>query len=199
MRRAQGFTLLEVMIAVFVFATVIGGLVSLVSANLSRLGEARRELDRMERAERLLREVETEARLGVPPELGTTGELFEPPDHDLRWEREVTAFALPVPEELAGGAIPYKVFATPSPAEAADPNAAMLRLVRVWVFPDDAERDDFDPFELIVAPAPPPSATPEGVEEATGVESQVDEDAEADPDEPSDSPLRTRSRQESME
>jgi hypothetical protein len=37
------------------------------------------------------------------------------------------------------------------------------------------------------------------VEEATGAESQVDEDEEADPDEPSDSPLGTRSRQESME
>jgi prepilin-type N-terminal cleavage/methylation domain-containing protein len=160
----EGFTLLEVLVAVFVFATVLGTLVALVSANLARLGDARRELDAARRAEAIVREVETNARLGVLPDFGTTGGVYDPPDDDLRWEQVVDPFAVPLPPELAGQTLPYSIFSSgPAVPTAAGELAQGMRLVRVWVYPTEGERESVDPFAVVVSV--PPGAFEEEVAE----------------------------------
>ena len=53
MSRRAGFTLLEVMVAIFVFAVIMGALLTLVQENLARLGRARLETEAARLAEAL--------------------------------------------------------------------------------------------------------------------------------------------------
>ena len=89
-RSDTGFTLLEVLIAVFVLGTVLGSLVTLVGGNLARLSDARAELLEMRLAEQRIRELEDEFQNGpyrVPLPPGYEGvevasPLFDTPESD---------------------------------------------------------------------------------------------------------------------
>jgi prepilin-type N-terminal cleavage/methylation domain-containing protein len=165
----EGFTLLEVMVAVFVFATVLGTLVAMVSTNLARLADARRELEATRRAEEIVRNAETNARLGLLPDFGTTGGVYDPPDDDLRWEQVVEPFAVPLPPDLAAQRLPYSVFSSgPAVPTATGELEPGLRLVRVWVYPTAEERDAVEPFAVVVSLPPAPPEEELGGDEAEG-------------------------------
>ncbi|MFQ5697477.1 MAG: prepilin-type N-terminal cleavage/methylation domain-containing protein [Myxococcota bacterium] len=153
-RRAAGFTLLEVIVAVFVLATVLGALITIMSQNLHRLGEARDALhaSQLERARAfaLLRGSADEA-FPLP---GVQHGRFEAPDDEWRWERKVEATSLPLPADWTGPP-PSSLFRAPS---AATGRAPLLR-VSIRAYREDAG-DDLDPVPpfvlLLVNPAPAP-------------------------------------------
>ena len=70
--RSAGFTLLEVLIALVVFTTVMGALLSTVSQSVRALGDAEREVELMELARDRMRQVQLDSENGsAPPPPGT--------------------------------------------------------------------------------------------------------------------------------
>jgi type II secretion system protein I len=150
-RRRAGFTLIEVLVAVFVFATVVGALVSLVATNLARLGDARRELHATLLAEERMRELEAGAADGTLPDLGTSEESFAEPDDELAWQLVVEPLSLPLPPERADQPVPSSVFAATDGRFAATPSS--VRRVELRVFLAEEGPESVDPFvALLVAP-----------------------------------------------
>ncbi len=148
MTRREGFTLLEVMIAVAVLAIVMIPLVSMVATNVARLADARRELDAMALAE--LRALEIEALIRSGETLpGIDEGVYDEPDADLGWQVIVTAASLPAPEDLDPDAAQFTLFAAPTPGW-----APPIRQVEVRVFPLALGPEGVDPFVLLVLPPP---------------------------------------------
>jgi prepilin-type N-terminal cleavage/methylation domain-containing protein len=150
-----GFTLIEVLLAVLLLGLVVGSLVVSVQQNLAALVGARAELERLRLAESKLRELESAAEAGTPPEVGRTQGVFDPPDDAFAWELDVAPWGVPIPPELARSLPPQSsVFALP-----VDPDAALqpsVQRIEYRIYPADGTRDDVDPFiTLLVAPAPP--------------------------------------------
>lgn len=148
-RRSQaGFTLLEVIVAVFVLAIVMGALLMQETQYIARLAEAQRELRVLDLAEQQMRAIRVEAEAGVLPELGLTEAAFEEPDGDYVWELEVTRYKLPVPADFPDDAPLSSVF-TDAPA-AAGQIAGSLRLVSLRVYPAGADPAEFPPLIAIL-------------------------------------------------
>ncbi len=99
MSRRGGFTLLEVMVAVFVFAIIMGPLLTLVQQNLASLGRARLETDAALLAEERIREIQELAETDEFPEVGTDEGSFEPPHEMLRWVATVEPYSIELPQE----------------------------------------------------------------------------------------------------
>ncbi len=148
MTRREGFTLLEVMIAVAVLAIVMIPLVSMVGTNVARLADARRELDAMALAEK--RALEIEALILAGETLPAIDEgVYEAPDADLGWQVIVTPASLPTPEDLDPEVAQFTLFAAPTPGF-----APPIQQVEVRVFPLALGPDGVDPFVLLVLPPP---------------------------------------------
>jgi prepilin-type N-terminal cleavage/methylation domain-containing protein len=173
-RRRTGFTLLEVMVAIFVLGTVVGALLQLVQVHLTRLGEARRELEGARLAEARLREIQADATGGTLPELGRTEGEFEEHDY-LLWELVVEPASIPLPDEMADQPPPSGVFSdgrtfipTGAPAPGEEDEPALLR-VSLRVFHEDVEDpESVIPYVLYVVGQP----------ELTGLGSQPESESE---------------------
>jgi type II secretion system protein I len=151
MSRARGFTLLEILVAIFVFATVMGGLISLVQSNLAQLWRARTQLEASELAEHRMRQIESEARAGVLPDIGTSEGTFEPPGDYLAWTLQVEPYALPVPPELEKRSDRSSVFERRDRASTEVPG---MRRVMLRVYPVGEEPESVDPFVIVVLEPP---------------------------------------------
>ena len=135
-RPVRGFTLLEVMIAVFVLGITIGGLLQMVQDHLKHLADARRDLTAAVEAEHRVRDLQLAARDGILPDVGRTDGIVD--DHDyLHWELIVEEDSLPRPVEVEGPP-PSSLFAEPGAlgrrtARPADPDVPQPSLLRVTV------------------------------------------------------------------
>ena len=161
MSRRRGFTLLEVMVAIFVFAIIMGTLLTLVQQNLASLGRARMETQAARLAEERIRELQ-ETAFDEFPEDGTDEGTFEPPNDGLRWVSTIEPYSIELPvdkEERAGSS---SVFALGD----SEPS---LRRVILRIFPEDGEEELIDPFvTFLVTPLEPgdlPGSLLNGTEE----------------------------------
>ena len=75
--KRQGFTLLEVLLAVFMLALLMGPLLSFLTANLSALGRARADARAMLLASEQARELVEGAALGELPDLGHSDSQYQ--------------------------------------------------------------------------------------------------------------------------
>ena len=162
---SAGFTLLEVMLAVFVLATVVGALITMVQANLERLAEARRELLAsglaQQRAEGLL-----DAGLdGELPDPGLRDGRFPEPNDDLIWEESIEPAALPLPDDWSGGEISALFESPPDAPRPATAQKDVMNRVSVRAYPESREPESAAPFVFYVvkrAESPDPQAAQSG-------------------------------------
>lgn len=147
-RRELGFTLLEVIVAVFVFASVMGALITMVQQNLARIADARYELQVLRLAEERIRAIQSAAESGTLPELGQSEGAFEEPHADFFWELDVSRFKLPLPADYPEGEPLTSVF-TDGPGGGGNPPGS-LRLVELRVYPAAADPAAFDPMLAIL-------------------------------------------------
>ncbi len=167
MSRRRGFTLLEVMVAIFVFAIIMGTLLTLVQQNLAALGRARLETEAARLAEERIRELQQEAAFDEFPEVGTDEGTFEPPNDGLRWVSTIELYSIELPVEKEERSGSSSVFAAADPAT--DDSEPSLRRVIVRIFPEDGEEELIDPFvTFLVTPLEPgdlPGSLLNGTEE----------------------------------
>ena len=153
-RPSAGFTLLEVIVAVFVFAIVMGSLISLVSQNVRQTANAREELRATRLAEGKLREILFAAEKGELPEIGTNQGTFEGDDEDMAFEVDVEPYAIPLPEGAS------KKVATGSGIFVGGDKPAVRR-VKLKVYRAEGTPDQAAPFVAFVAePNPAAEGTP---------------------------------------
>ena len=170
-RHSAGFTLLEVLVAVFVFALVMGTLISLVAQNVRRTADARQELRATRLAEGKLREILFAAEKGELPDLGSNQGTFEGDDEDMAFEVDVEPYEIPLPR----GA-PKKV--VDGSGIFAGGGKSALRRVKLKVYPAVGGPEQAAPFVAFVA-EPNPAA-----EGATGQEGQQPGEQPGDGDQP---------------
>jgi hypothetical protein len=133
---------------VFVLATVVGGLVSMVQANLQRLAEVRREIAAAELARERTLEIFQRGVAGELPELGTREGRFPEPDDDLLWEQVVEPVALPLPPDSSTTSpAPSVLFERPGSSARGVPS---LYRVAVRAFPEEVDPESVDPFVIFV-------------------------------------------------
>ena len=156
-RAGAGFTLLEVLIAVFVLGTVLGSLVTLVGGNLAQLSDARGELLEMRLAEQRIRELEEEFQSGQEVTDGLDSGRFEEPNDDIAWQVLIEPYRVPLPPgyEDVGAASP--LFETPE-----SDTEVVLRRVEVRVFPVESEPDAARPVVILVLEPLADVEVPEG-------------------------------------
>lgn len=152
--RSAGFTLLEVLIALVVFTTVMGALLSTVSQSVRALGDAEREVELMELARDQMRQVQLDSENGTAPPLGESSGFFAEPYDHMRWQITAEYFAYPLPanmthKQVAEARRRSLVFAE------RDNQPSSLRLVVLRVF-DESGTEALDPFTIIAADADRP-------------------------------------------
>ena len=146
--RRSGFTLLEVILAVFVFAITMGALISMVGESLARLGRARLEANAGRLAEEQLRELIIGEGSEEAIELGRDEGSFDPPDDMLRWELTVESYGIPLDEESTHLADSSSIFETKDSLGLGDPpslNRATLRILF-----EDSQEDVIEPFVVFL-------------------------------------------------
>jgi prepilin-type N-terminal cleavage/methylation domain-containing protein len=143
-RRRDGFTLLEVLIAVFVLGSVLGSLLTMVGGNLARLSDARRELLEARLAEQRIREIEAEIQSGQEVRDGVDEGRFEAPNDDLAWQVVVEPYRIPLP--IGYNAAPASPLFEMGDGDAADG----LRRVEVRVFAAERDPESARPFVILV-------------------------------------------------
>ena len=163
--RGAGFTLLEVLIALVVFVTVMGGLIKIVSQNLRALGNARNEVELMELVESEMRVIQADAEYGRVPDIGETRGQFEPPFDHFRWELRVDYFTFDLPERLteaqfAAAEARSGIFGTRDVFE----QESSVRVVVMRVF-DEFGGEPVDPFVILTADPDPGTASRSGFPE----------------------------------
>lgn len=109
MRRRCGFTLLEVLLAVFVLATVGVFLIENSGRTLAALSLSERESEVSRLAAERLRELLDS---GEFPDLGTTRGSFDDPWQDWIWELSVEPYAVPLPPAQADAMRSSSIFLT---------------------------------------------------------------------------------------
>jgi prepilin-type N-terminal cleavage/methylation domain-containing protein len=157
-RERDGFTLLEVALAVFVLAVAMGGVISAVTQNLSALADARAELEALEHADERMRVLMAEGEAGILPEFGVSGGEFEDPNSGLAWELRVAPVHLPLPPGFEPGPeLPSSLFQSWDVAPGGvEPS---LRHLALWVYPLGEQPGELPHFEaLLAAPPAPPDA-----------------------------------------
>ena len=167
MRRNEGFTLIEVLIAAFVAAMVFGFLVSWMAQNLRAVGAARAQQHALLLGEQRAREYDLELRQSGVVEAGVEHGEFPKPDADFGWEISVEPWHLPLPADFKGDTSPSPLF-EPAKRER-DQVDPPLHLVTVRVFKLEApDTDLITPFQFFgVVPGESPQAAGGGVEGAT--------------------------------
>ena len=181
--RTRGFTLLEVLIAMFVLALAIGGLVTAMAQSFQKLADAREDLERLELAEAQVRELDASAQAGALPELGRSSGAFDPPYEKWAWELLVEPWSLPLPEGYGGQGLPSSVF---QPPDTGSPLKPSVRLLSYRVYPVQGSPGEAEPFVALVVEKVPP----ELVAEAAAREQQAGAQAGA-PGEPLGSGAKT--------
>ena len=153
MSRREGFTLLEVMLAVFVLGTVMGALVMLVTENLARVGEARRDLEALHRGQERVEELVSAAAGGNSPGFGDAEGMLDDPNSEYAFQLSVEPYSISLPPDYEREGIPSSVFAPWS--EQPTPVAPSLRLVSLRVYPLGRDPEQVEPFVmLLVSPFP---------------------------------------------
>ena len=147
---SSGFTLLEVILAVFVFVISMGGLLMIVQDSLARLADVRLESDAARLAEAQLRELTLATATGEELELGEDAGTYDPPNDMLRWELSVEPWWIPLSEELKERAETSSLF---EPEEAEFEVSALLRLT-LRVFKENHEEQLVEPFVVFVVLPP---------------------------------------------
>jgi prepilin-type N-terminal cleavage/methylation domain-containing protein len=192
-RRRAGFTLLEVLIAVFLVTTVLSMLSGLVTDNLRALAGARQELEISQLAEARMRELYSAAVGGEPPEIGSSSGSFDSPHEEMRWEMEVEPYTLSLPDELDPeqrarveqlSSIFAPVTAANTAAQSYGAQGALVpsvRRVTFRVFREDTEPQEADAFALFTVDPPDLSDFVPEDEETT--EEEGEESAEEGDDE----------------
>ncbi len=148
--RSAGFTLLEVLMALVVFVTVMGGLLKLVSQNVRALANARNEIELMELVESEMRAIQADAEYGQAPELGETEGTFEPPFDHFRWQLSVDYFTFDLPERLTEAQIAAAESRSDMFARDASEQDSSVRVVVMRVF-DEFGDEPVDPFVILTA------------------------------------------------
>lgn len=150
--RRGGFTLLEVLLAVFVLAIGMGSLIEMVSQNLRELSRANERTGAMRLAEQRVRELAAETSLGQIPPLGTTDGVFEEPYEDMLWELRVEAWAIPLEEDTPERRATSSIFGSPQPG--GNPQQGSLRRLVLRVYRDGEDPDSAEPFVLLAVEPP---------------------------------------------
>jgi len=153
MKRAGGFTLLEVLLAVFFVALLMGGLVAASTQTIRDLSRTRDRIEANRRAEERARALAAEMRSGVLPDLGTTEGSFEAPDDHLHWQQVVEPYTVPHAEPVSEDTPSSSIFAEPSTAPGAPQPS--VRRVTLRVFEDGFEPESGDAFVLFGVEALP--------------------------------------------
>ena len=156
MRRRGGFTLLEVLLAVFVLAAFVGTLLMLLTDNLRALGRARARAEIMTVAGE---HMESILETGGALEDGISDGSFEEPNEDLLWELEVVPYPLPLANATPEAIQSSSLFAEPT-TNPADPQPSVRRVV-LRVFREGADPDEAVPFVVFVV-APGAASSPSG-------------------------------------
>ena len=152
--RSAGFTLLEVLIALVVFTTVMGALLTTVSQSVRALGDAEREVELMELARERMRQLQRDAENGTAPPLGESSGFFAEPYDHMRWQITAEYFAYPLPANTTNEQLVEARRRSPVFAER-EGQSSSLRLVVLRVF-DESGTEVLDPFTIIAADAERP-------------------------------------------
>ena len=149
--RDQGFTLLEVLLAVFVVGIVLGALISYTGSNLAALGDARRELTAFRLGEQKLREIETSlvGASAIRDRVDRGG--FEA-DPDWAWEARIETVALALPQGFDDDP-PSDIFGAPN-------GTSPVRRVTLRVYSQDTDPDEGEPLVVFLVEAPPQEEPP---------------------------------------
>ena len=153
MTRAAGFTLLEVLLAVFFVALLMGGLVAASTQTVRDLSRTRDRIEANRLAEERARALAAEMRSGVLPDIGTTEGSFEEPNEHLRWELTVESYTVPHAEPLSEDTPSSTIFAEASTAPGAPQPS--VRRVTLRVFQEGFEPESGDAFVLFGVEALP--------------------------------------------
>lgn len=172
-RRARGFTLLEVIVAIVVFATVMSLLIQLVTQNLRRTADARDNLRAARLAEGKLREIVFQAEKGELPDPGESQGNFEGDDEDMAFQLKIETYSLALPQ----GA-PKKV--VEGSGMFAGGGKSALRQVTVTVFPANSDPELAPPVPFVAFVAEPNEAVEpapgEGADQGQQNEEQADQE-----------------------
>ncbi len=185
-RGREGFTLVELLVAFFVFSVTLSGLLPLVTQSVAALSRAQDQAAAAQLGELRLREILSSAEAGSLPPAGVTrGQFPEPHEHYL-WELRVEPAAMPLPE----GSDPTlressTVFQVPDPAAPRpEPGEGpSLSLVTLLIHQDGVEPEQGQAFSIfVVEPALQPAAEgeeePDAVDDAEGAESPLEKEVE---------------------
>jgi prepilin-type N-terminal cleavage/methylation domain-containing protein len=157
--RGDGFTLLEVILAVFVFAIAMGALISMVGESLARLSRARLEANAARLAEEQLRELIAGEEAQEAIELGRDEGRFDPPNDMLRWELTVESYGIPLDEEWGFLAESSGIFENKLSMGLGDPPSLNRATLRILL--EDSQEDVVEPFVVFLVE---PLESDEGLE-----------------------------------
>jgi prepilin-type N-terminal cleavage/methylation domain-containing protein len=181
MRRRDGFTLVELLVAFFVFSVALGGLLPLVTQSVAALSRAQGEAEVARLGEQRLREVLASAQAGTLPEVGVRHGQFDEPWADYLWELRVDPAAMPLPPDVEPErSESSSVFRIADPLASTDDGEQRqtLFLVTLYVHEDGTEPEQGQVFSIfVVEPGTLPAAPGEGSGAA-----QDGGDADLDPD-----------------
>jgi prepilin-type N-terminal cleavage/methylation domain-containing protein len=173
--RASGFTLLEVIVAVFLFGSAMGLLIEAVTRSLRALSSTRDELVASELGQRTLAQVSERIARGEAVE--SESGRYEEPAY-MRYELSVEPFTIALPEGVESDPRrpPLATIFTPTSVRADTPEPP-LRRVLVRVYREDLGPESAQPLLALVS-LPLPKA--KGGEKKPGEE---DEERDQDEDE----------------
>jgi len=158
--RREGFTLLEVLLAVAVFGLVVGSLMEYLSQNVRSLSRAREEATAVRLAEARMRELLLDIDSGALPAFGETEGSFEEPDDDLRWILTVEPYEVLPPEGLDAKEVKRleersSVFAPAAIAgSSGDEPTASISIATLRVFRGDEETPLSEPLSVFAVEMP---------------------------------------------
>lgn len=172
-RTRAGFTLIEVLLAVVVFAISFGTLLSFVTQNVGALAHTKTELEALALAEERIRQLTEDP--AFLPDPGRSDGVFEAPNDYMRWVLEVEPWSVPLPDADKELAATSTIFALPT----TDPNAPRPSVRRVVLRVHHEDEDPMSAAPFVVFAVEPPDV-PEGLE--AGGAAGFDADDEGDTD-----------------
>ncbi len=144
--RRDGFTLLEVMIAVFIVGLLYGFLLELVAGNLAALSRSRHEVEVARLAEVKVREVEGRVLSGEQLTAGVEEGAFEEPHEEFLYSVSIEPFAIPLPDGFTGQVQPSPIFVPTAQGPATRP---VLARIETRVFTEEDGPENAQVFSII--------------------------------------------------